>query len=258
MSKKILRIGILQYTPVWEDPLKSIKKIEKFIPSKLSIDLLVFPEMFLTGFTNKPHLAIDESHEAFQWLTHFSKQMNIYLIGTILFKEKNGNLYNRLFFVGPNGIIDTYDKRHLFTYLNEHQTISQGNTRKLFELQLSWGTVRIFPAICYDLRFPKWLFNDLNYDIMVIPAAWPQERIKAWEILLRARAIENQAFVVGVNTYGKDKNGIFYGGYSLLPTFPYGESLIPPIHGEQFTTVTADVDYIYHMRQEFPFLKDAD
>ncbi len=252
-----MRIGICQFTPVWGNPSKTIEKIERMLPSRIYDDIIVFPEMFLSGFTNKKEYAIDCEHEAFLWLTDFAKKRSMYLCGSVLIREED-RYFNRFYLVGKEGIIGYYDKRHLFSYMGEDKTLSRGGARPSFDLKLHGYTVRIRPAICYDLRFGPWLYNDNNYDILIVVAAWPQQRISAWDTLLKARAIENACITVGVNTWGSGEDGTFYGGQSLIAIFPSGDYLLQPLYGEQYISTTIDIDLLYHLRETYPFLKDAD
>ena len=161
--------------------------------------------------------------------------------------------FNRLYCVGPDGVRETYDKRHLFGFAGEDRSFSSGEQRK--ELKIKGFTIRL--NVCYDLRFPVWSRNDSDYDILLYVANWPDKRISAWQALLRARAIENQAYVLGCNCVGEDLWNNRYSGYSAI-IGPDGETLKEATGGEQTLSDTLDFDSLKKFRKKFPFLKDRD
>lgn len=212
MKNELNVVGI-QADLFWEDSEKNLKYFEQEI-HKLSSDvnLIVLPEMFTSGFTMNPeNVAETMNGKSVSWMTNMAKKQNVALVGSLVISENN-NYYNRLLFVHPNGSIKTYDKRHSFTLAGEHKAYKAGN-KKLIVDYLGW---KICPLICYDLRFPVWARNCENYDVLIYIANWPVTRIKAWDTLLKARAIENMSYTIGVNRCGKDANNYEYSGNSLI------------------------------------------
>lgn len=212
----ILRVVGIQATLFWENPEKNRMYFETEIARVAeNADLIVLPEMFTTGFSmNASHLAEDGNGETIDWMKTIAQQYSVALVGSIIYKDGN-SFYNRLFFVKPNGGISHYDKRHTFTLAGEHQVYQSGK-EVLIVTYKGW---RICPLICYDLRFPVWSRNSHDYDVLIYIASWPVKRVKAWDILLRARAIENMSYVIGVNRIGTDANNYEYSGHSALIDF---------------------------------------
>ena len=208
-----LKVALIQTSLFWENPqanrdafYEKIKSIPK------DVDLIVLPEMFHSGFTMTPnHMDNTEGHKTLEWMLHIAKQEKKALTGSIPFYE-NGDYYNRLFFVEPNGTYHQYDKRHTFTLAGESKVYKQGKQR----LVLEYMGFQICPLICYDLRFPVWARNTEDYDVLLYVANWPKTRIYAWDTLLAARAIENMAYCIGVNRIGSDDGGYEYTGHSAV------------------------------------------
>lgn len=203
-----LNIALVQSSLVWEDPEANRALFSK----KLNLvsnntDLAILPEMFTSGFTMSPEkLGKGESEKTVDWMLNEAVSKNIALVGSSVFYE-NDKYYNRLFFVKPNGEISSYDKRHTFTLAGEHKKYTSGKRIEIID----YKGFRITPLICYDLRFPVWSRNVNEYDVLIYVANWPKPRIKAWDALLKARAIENMAYCIGVNRIGKDEKGLEYG-----------------------------------------------
>ena len=211
--KKILNVLGLQADLAWENPKKNLKQFEEQLARiHQKFDLAVLPEMFTTGFTMSPErVAEDIDGPTLQWMQKMAKTYDAAFLGSLPIKEGN-QFYNRLFFVHPSGKTETYNKRHSFTLAGENKVYTSGN-EKLIVSYKSWN---ICPLICYDLRFPVWARNTEDYDVLIYIANWPVTRIKAWETLLKARAIENMCYTIGVNRVGKDANGYVYSGNSLI------------------------------------------
>ena len=221
-----LNIRIIQADLFWEDTDRNLKKFDQLLRNiDLSNDLVVLPEMFNTGFTmNVKKCAETEDGKTITWLRQKAKELNCVIAGSLLIHE-NGAFYNRLIWMKQDGSFEYYNKRHLFRMSNEHLTMSEGREKKIVELN-GW---KINLQICYDLRFPVWSKNSHKdgiyaYDILLYIANWPEIRKHAYEKLLPARAIENQAFVVWINRVGKDGNDIAHSGDSSV-TDPYGKEL---------------------------------
>jgi omega-amidase len=210
--------------------------------------------MFSSGFTMKPAANANTiDGEAVKWMHKLAREQNAAVTGSLVI-EQNGNYYNRLFFVEPNGKQHTYNKRHLFTLAGEEKVYTGGNSRIIIDYK-GW---RIMPQVCYDLRFPVWCRNDVDYDLIYFVANWPERRSYHWRQLLLARAIENQAYCIGVNRVGDDGNGIYHSGDSAAID-PLGEYLSDIKPGESTTEiVTLKKSRIEQVRSRFGFLKDQD
>lgn len=256
---KDLHVALIQSDLYWEQPNANLGMFEEEI-SKIekAVDLIVLPEMFTTGFSmNAPHLAEPPGGSVFKWMRSVAKRMDAAITGSYMIRDK-GKFFNRLYFVYPDGSSDFYDKRHLFTLAGEDQMFASGTQRKTFTFR-GW---RIRPQICYDLRFPVWARSEkqeevlYEYDLLLYVANWPEARIKAWDALLKARAIENSAFSVGVNRTGRDENEKIYPGHSATYQFD-GESLLfMKEKGVGFASLSGSdlLDY----RKRFNFQQDAD
>ena len=254
-----LTITIIQTNLFWEDKAANLKMLQQKIEAiKERTEVVILPEMFSTGFSMKPEgLAETMDGNTIQWMKDVSAKNKIILTGSIIIEE-NGNYYNRLIWMLPNGQFGKYDKRHLFAFAGEHEHYSAGNKRLIASVK-GW---KINLQICYDLRFPVWarqspVESDMRYDVLINVANWPQNRSTAWNTLLQARAIENQCFVVGVNRVGEDGNQNIYQGDSLLID-PLGEILIHKPLVECVTTFTLSKKTVTDVRGRFPFLNDAD
>ena len=212
MQGQLHVIGI-QADLVWENPRENIKLFEHKINGiNQDFDLVVLPEMFTTGFTMNPiNVAETMNGFAINWMTKMAQKFDCAITGSLVISENN-HYYNRLVFVHPSGKIETYNKRHSFTLAGEDKVYTSG-TEKLIVNYKGW---KICPLICYDLRFPVWARNAKNYDLLIYMANWPVTRIKAWDTLLKARAIENMSYTIGVNRTGKDANNYQYSGNSLI------------------------------------------
>jgi len=205
-----LRVSIIQSNLIWEEAEANRSHFEKELEMLPETDLVVLPEMFTTGFTmNAKGNAEAVNGSTFLWMKSLAIKHQFAITGSIIIEEK-GNFYNRLLFVKPDGSVYNYDKRHTFTLAGEDKVYTSGKNKLIVEYK-GW---KICPLICYDLRFPVWIRNAENYDLLVFVANWPERRIAAWDVLLRARAIENMAYCIGVNRVGKDGNGHVYKGHS--------------------------------------------
>ena len=212
MQNELTVLGI-QADLVWENPFKNRAFFEeKITASPKGTDLVVLPEMFTTGFTMNPKKVAEKMNgETVLWMQKMAKKHQIALVGSLVVEE-NKNYYNRLLFVHPSMTIAKYDKRHSFSLAGENTAYTCG-TEKLIVNFKGW---KICPFICYDLRFPVWTRNSENYDLLIFVANWPVKRIRAWDTLLKARAIENMSYVIGINRTGKDLNNYNYSGNSLV------------------------------------------
>jgi len=253
--KEELNIALIQTTLEWENREANREHFQKKIASiQEKVDMIILPEMFTTGFTmNAAPLAESMDGATVVWMKHMAQITNAAITGSIIIQE-NHNFYNRLLFVTPEGEIQCYDKRHLFTLANEQETYTAGNEKLIVEYK-GW---RLCPMICYDLRFPVWARNTENYDVLFFVANWPKARIKAWDVLLQARAIENMAYCLGVNRIGTDGKGFDYVGHSAVYD-GLGLSLFDVEHEkEAIFTATLSKTHLLETRKKLRFLEDKD
>lgn len=253
--KSELNITIIQSHLHWEDKQANLIMFEEKINSISDpTHIVVLPEMFTTGFSMNPKLLAENmTGQTFQWMRRIAMEKKIILTGSFM-AEENGKYFNRMVWMQPNGQFGIYDKRHLFSYANEDEHFSAGQKRLITTVN-GW---RICALICYDLRFPVWArqSNMDEYDILLYVANWPERRSTAWNTLLKARAIENQAYVIGVNRIGNDGNQIHYIGDSQLIS-PLGDILFQS-NEESIQTLTLHNKEIESVRTQFSFLKDKD
>ena len=209
---EVLNIALIQSELSWENPEQNRRDFTQKIEGLAdNVDLVVLPEMFTSGFTMNPaQVAETMTGDTITWLKAIANKIQLAITGSLVIKE-DGNYYNRMVFVHPNGTIEHYDKRHTFTLAGEDRVYTAGS-KKLIVKYKGWN---ICPLICYDLRFPVWSRNAEHYDLLIYVANWPSSRITAWDTLLRARAIENMTYCVGVNRVGTDANNNDYSGHSV-------------------------------------------
>lgn len=249
-----LRVSYVQADLVWENPLANCANLEESLQALQGLtDVVILPEMFATGFSMSPTGAEIMGGFVCQWMKLQANRLQVLLVGSLKIKEK-GHYFNRLLAVHPSGHIDSYDKRHLFRMAGEDSFFSAGHVHEL----ISYKTWSIAPFICYDLRFPVWSRNvDLRYDLAIYVANWPAERAFAWSSLLRARAIENVSYVIGVNRVGVDGNQVEYAGESSFVSFR-GDDLLPLSHEVSVQTCTLSFKALIDFRDKFPTHLDAD
>jgi predicted amidohydrolase len=238
----------------WKDPAENRAHLESLVQqSGENFDLLVFPETFTTGFLGDSELAAEDMNgPSVEWMRGLAAEYGTAVAGSIVMVE-NGQRYNRMVFVTAAGAVDTYDKRHLFAFGGENRRYTAGDSRVVIKYR-DW---RICLQICYDLRFPAWCRNRDDYDLMLLVANWPAKRVQHWLSLLEARAIENQAWVIGLNRVGKDGNGLRYPGRSVVFD-PLGATAANLGPEECTHLVTLDLDQVSQVRSDFPFQNDAD
>ena len=254
MNQSLKVVGI-QSDLIWENPEANRQHFEvKIEKSADQADLIVLPEMFTTGFSmNAEAFAEDVNGPTLKWMKHMAQKFDCALVGSIIFKE-NSHYFNRLFFIQPNGEAFHYDKRHTFTLVGEDKTYQSGKTQLVVDYK-GW---KICPLICYDLRFPVWSRNVMDYDLLIYIASWPILRIKAWDTLLKARAIENMSYVIGINRIGKDANNYQYSGHSSIIDF-MGEALSElPESTEGSLSATITLESLKDVRRKLGFLNDKD
>lgn len=252
MSK--LKITLLQTNILWENSDENIKEINRLVLQNHGADLFVLPEMFNTGFTDKvEQFAEDEVGFTLTSLKEIAKISEAAICGSLLMKDGD-KFYNTFVFVKPDGQIIKYNKRHIFRIGNESPKISSGNSRVI----INYLGVRIMPQICYDLRFPVWNRNADDYDVIIYVANWPSARRNIFDILLRARAIENLCFVVANNRVGTDGNNIIYNGGTQVIDYR-GEIMAKAIDNkEDVLKVELDLAELEEFKKSFPAHLDRD
>lgn len=255
------KITIIQSDIHWEDITANLAMFEEKIwQIGESTDIIVLPEMFTTGFTMMAgRLAEQMNLRTFKWMKQMADQTGALILGSFI-ASVHDRYYNRLLWMEPGGNFKTYDKRHLFRMAEEHQIYTAGESLLIGH----WKGWRICPLVCYDLRFPVWSRNKWNaalkrptYDLAVYVANWPKVRINAWDTLLKARAIENLSYVVGVNRVGLDGKGIEYNGLSTIVN-PKGEPVFAVEGMEAIKTVEISGNSLQAYRDKFPAFLDAD
>ncbi len=251
-----MRISLVQDNIYWAEKATNLQKTEVQIASLSGkTDLAVLPEMFTTGFcTDQLILAETMDGESVKMLKHWAEKYKMAITGSFIASDNN-KYYNRAFFVFPDGKIETSDKRHLFTMGGEQNYFSPGEKR----LILDYCGFNIFLLVCYDLRFPVWSRNRNNeYDLLIYVANFPENRIRNWDILLKARAIENQTYVCGVNRIGEDGAGISYNGHSILLDYNAKTLLTFPENETSIQTFEIKIEALEVFRNKFSVWKDAD
>jgi omega-amidase len=247
-----ISIALLQTDLIWKDKKANLSALEQLIQSTdESADIIVLPEMFTTAFcVDDMSLAEDENGGTVHWMKKLAAEKKAAICGSILFTEAN-RYFNRFLFVEPDGKISFYDKHHLFSLVGEDQLLSKGTEKAVLEYE-GW---KIRPFICYDLRFPAWCQNDENADVQIYVANWPAKRIHHWSLLLQARAIENQCFVVGVNRIGYDASGNEHNGCSAA--FDYsGATLCTLENVTGIEIVKLSKTELEKHKERYPFRKD--
>lgn len=261
---QFLSITTIQSNLHWENRDANLKMFEeKILQIKEKTTIVVLPEMFTTGFSMRPEVLAEKMDgESIRWMKKIATQKGIILTGSLIIEEE-GNYFNRLIWMLPNGELGHYDKRHCFSLAGEDEHYMPGTKR----LIASVGGWKINLCICYDVRFPVWTRQVIHsdpdkepapeYDVLVFVANWPETRSHAWKTLLVARAIENQCYVVGVNRVGNDGSGLYYSGNSMIVD-PSGNSLYAKEHDEDIHTTMLDKSVLEHIRINLPFWKDGD
>jgi omega-amidase len=250
-----LNVYLIQTALSWENPVANRARLQWHLGQTTSGSLVVLPEMFSTGFTMNPQdWAESMDGETVQWMKALSADRMI--CGSLAIEE-NGAYYNRFLAVYQGEIVAQYNKRHLFSYAGENESYTAGEQTCVFEFN-GW---EIAPMICYDLRFPAWIRKTLNRSsavpqCLLFVANWPSVRIPAWDALLKARAIENQIYVVAVNRVGNDGKGIAHNGHSQVVRFD-GEYLLQPHEREGIAHVILEKGPQEQFRSKFPFWQDA-
>jgi len=250
-----LTIAAIQPNILWEAVEENLQNYGKFFTAlSKTVELVVLPEMFSTGFTMNPNLFAESMQgQSVTWMKEKSKEFNVALLGSLVIIENN-KFYNRAVFVNPNGEIITYNKRHLFSLAKENEVYTQGNSYGLIHYK-GW---KINPFICYDLRFPVWSRNTNHYDVSIYMANWPKPRIQAWDSLLRARAIENMCYCIGVNRVGSDENNYEFNGHTQAFDFLGNQIGCTEENQQDVMEVTLHKQEMLAARKKLQFLNDRD
>lgn len=247
-----MRVIILQHDIVWASTADNQQHLEAMLLQQPKADLYVLAEMFSTGFATEPEGIAENDCSSLNWMKRMAARLDAAIAGSVA-TEENGKFYNRFYFVEPDGKTTHYDKRHLFTYSGEDKHFTQGSERVVVEFR----GVRFMLQVCYDLRFPVFSRNKGDYDAIIYVASWPSSRIEVWKTLLRARAIENQSFVIGVNRIGKDVKCEYQGGSAIID--PYGRTLASTLdYKEDTASAELNLDELEAFRRKFPVLNDGD
>ena len=246
-----MNVYLVQTELKWENPNANLLRLTWHIQQTQPQSLIVLPEMFATGFTMNPSShAQSMSDLAVTWMKEMSQDRCI--CGSLSIEE-NGQYFNRFLAIYNGEILAQYDKRHLFSYAGEHEHYQSGTDAVTFDF-LGW---KIAPFICYDLRFPTFINVQAGVDLMIFVANWPKSRMLAWNALLRARAIENQCYVVGVNRIGNDGNNIPHSGCSQVINFAGDYLIEPQVDREMLLHQYLELGPLTAFRERFPFLRDG-
>ena len=253
MSSSNLKLALIQSDIHWHEINANLAMFEEKIwEISEKVDVIVLPEMFQTGFTMETSLAEPMNLTTFKWMKQMAAQKQAVVTGSYIVKVGK-EVFNRLLWMQPDGQYKTYDKAHLFRMSTEDQYFDEGKKRLIVE----WKGWKICPMICYDLRFPVWARNtDLDYDLLLYVANWPAVRVTAWDALLKARAIENLSYCIGLNRVGQDGKGIAYNGH----TGAYGPKAETLAYVEKEGTLIVKLDKVEldRYREKFPAQLDAD
>ena len=247
-------VSIVQLDIEWQNYQANLLKIDQLVDTIDETDLIIFPEMFTTGFTMET-TSCSETMEGpiLKWMKSLAEKKQTAVTGSVIIQDGE-NYFNRMLFVPPgNQEVEYYDKRHLFGFGKEDVFFSSGSERKI----VNYNGWRILLQICYDLRFPVFSRNQDDYDLIIYVANFPDKRIQAWNVLLQARAIENLSYTIGCNRVGSDPNGLTYQGDSSVYDY-LGKRLMKISHDESVLSLTLNLNAQSEFRESFPFLKDAD
>lgn len=254
IMKEEITVCQVQPEMVWEDINANLEMLDESLEQvPVNTDLILLPETFSTGFTmQSERFAEGADGRAVKWMQNVAKEKQAYVTGSLIINEDD-RIYNRLFWISPYGIEGYYNKRHLFRMGREDEHFVPGESRPVFSI----GSFRFMPQICYDLRFPVFSRNRGDYDVLFYVANWPAPRQDVWETLIRARAMENQAYVLGVNRVGADGLGVDHAGGTCVID-PRGKVIRTLDDKPGILTGTVSLDIIREFRNKFPVWKDAD
>jgi omega-amidase len=249
-----MKLALIQRLQHWENTNNNLAHFEEKINTiNQEVDIIILPEMFTTGFTMNAHKVAETMNgTSVSWLKKIANEKNSAICASLVIEENN-KYYNRMLFVEPNGKITHYNKRHLFTLAGEDKVYTKGQEKVI----VNYKGFAICLQICYDLRFPVFVRNKEDYDAIIYVANWPVTRISAWDTLLKARAIENQCFVIGVNRTGTDANNLEYPGHSQVID-ELGNYLVKPTNEDAIYYCELSKHQMLATREKLAFLKDRD
>lgn len=247
-----MKLSLIQSSIEWLSPARNRAAAERWIAASVGSSLVVLPEMFATGFCVDAVCCADGGGQTLDWMRLMALRYGVVLAGSVAVEER-GRFYNRLYVVRPEGAVESYDKRHLFSFAGEQRSYEAGERRVVVDVD----GVRVLLLICYDLRFPVWCRNVGDYDVAICVACWPDSRREVWDMLLRARAIENVAYVCGVNIVGQDPSASYSGGTAVID---YRGRVVAAVEDglEGVATMEVDMEALERFRAKFPALDDAD
>lgn len=243
------RVAVVQHDIVWHDVERNLCELEAMLEG-VKADVVVLSEMFQTGFVTEPESVADDGR-TLRWMQTMAERMDAAIVGSLVVCE-GMNYYNRMYFVKPTGELEWYDKHHLFSIGGEAKHFVRGTERKV----VAWRGVRYLLEICYDLRFPVWSRQRGDYDAIIYSALWPRPRREVWRTLLRARAMENQAYVIGVNRIGSEPE-LEYAGDTMVVD-GYGRTIVDLEARAGVAVAELDIDALSLFRQRFNVTVDAD
>ncbi len=247
-----ISFALVQPNTVWEDKDANFQRIEGLLKNVQPVDVIVLPETFPTGFSHQPEtLAEPMNGQSLQWMQDMAARYKCLLTGSLMAEDRG--YYNRLVAVHENGLLGYYDKKHLFRPSGENEKFTPGSKKWVFE----WKGWKICPMICYDLRFPVWIRNRQEYDVLLFVANWPAQRQHVWEVLLKARAIENSCYCLGINRVGQDGKGVVYQGGSMGIDFK-GDIMARAAASEEIVYLSLDACALQEYREKFPVHLDTD
>ena len=250
-----MKVAIIQHE-IRENNIEwNLRHIASLLDKQRGADLYVLAETFATGFLaeGSSQQAAVQGRQIFSWMLQQAARLDAAIAGSVATIDDDGKLRNRLYFVRPDGSTDYYDKHHLFSYAGETKDYVAGDRRVVVE----WRGVRLMLQVCYDLRFPVFVRNRKDYDAIIYVANWPESRRDVWQTLLKARALENQCYVVGVNIVGSDKVCDYVGDSVIINA--YGQAIAQCTPGEVDTaSAEFDMEQLLRFRKKFPVLDDAD
>ncbi|MBO4849463.1 MAG: amidohydrolase [Prevotella sp.] len=250
-----MKTAIIQHFISWNEMERNLRHLTSLLEQQQGADLYVLAETFATGFLaeDSAKLAGEQWQRIFSWMQQQASRLDAAICGSVAAVDEKGQLRNRLFFVRPDGTYDYYDKRHLFGFAGETDEYVAGERRVVTE----WRGVRFLLQVCYDLRFPVFSRCHGDYDAIIYVANWPAKRRDVWQTLLKARALENQCFVVGVNCVGSDKVCDYYGDSMVFNAYGWTIAICKS-NMEEIAVADIDMEELQHFRHKFPVLEDAD
>lgn len=250
----VIRVALIQSELVWQDAAANRHHLAQQIQQHKGAQLFVLPEMFNTGFSmDSTRIAETMEGLTVQWMLQQAKDAEAALCGSVAIAVED-QIFNRLLFVTPDGLVRFYDKRHLFRMGGEQLHYQAGSERVI----VSYLGFRFCLQVCYDLRFPVFARNQQDYDVLIYVANWPEPRRQVWRTLLQARAIENQAYVLGCNRIGSDDNGLRYSGDSMVVDYLGQIQAELPVRHNAVVSTELDLSALQQFKQKFPAYLDAD